>query len=189
MTSAIQYTGIDENFPVAGQDNNSQGFRDNFLYIKEGLAQAYSEITDLQNNTAKLNDDNDFGGVKKLENGIVRRLSHFATNIGTISSSTNLDTRDADVYYAVIGGTLTITFGNWPVTDDITERRIRLILTSNGSNSVVTFASSGNVSVRKDNNFPATFNTGTNVNGDFIIEASKLSNRPIVYLNYLGFFA
>ena len=189
MTSSIEYSGIDENFPVAGQDNNSQGFRDNFLYIKEGLAQAYSEITDLQNNTAKLNDDNDFGGIKKLENGIVRRLTHFATNMGTLSANTNLDTRDADVYYGIIGAGLTITFGNWPSGDEITERRIRLILTSNGTSYNVSFASSGSVQIRKDNTFPGTFSTGTNVTGDFIIEATKLSNRPIVYLKYLGFFS
>ena len=189
MTSVIEYSGIDENFPVAGQDNNSQGFRDNFLYIKEGLAQAYTEITELQNNTAKLNDDNDFGGVKKLENGIVRRLSHFVTNLGTISAATNLDTRDADVFYGVIGGSLTITFGNWPIGDDITERRIRLILTSNGSSANVNFASSGNVTIRKESSFNLPFATGTNVNGDHIIEATKLSNRSFVYLKYLGFFS
>ena len=184
MTSSIAYSGIDENFPVAGQDNNSQGFRDNFLYV----AQAYSEITDLQNNTAKLNEDNDFGGIKKLENGIQRRLNHFATSLGTISSATNIDTRDADVFTAIIGAGLTITFGNWPTGDEIVERRVRLILSSNGTSYPVVFATSGGGSVKKDDNFPSPFNTGTNVNIDFIIEATKLSNRNVVYLKYVGQF-
>ena len=188
MTSSIAYSGIDENFPVAGQDNNSQGFRDNFLYVKEGLAQAYSEITDLQNNTAKLNEDNDFGGIKKLENGIQRRLNHFATSLGTISSATNIDTRDADVFTAIIGAGITITFGNWPTGDEIVERRVRLILSSNGTSYPVVFATSGGGSVKKDDNFPSPFNTGTNVNVDFIIEATKLSNRNVVYLKYVGQF-
>ena len=60
MTSAISYSSIDETYPVAGQDNNSQGFRDNFNYIKAGLTTAASEITALQTNTAKTNADNDF---------------------------------------------------------------------------------------------------------------------------------
>jgi len=30
MTSAINIDNISGTFPVAGQDNNSQGFRDNF---------------------------------------------------------------------------------------------------------------------------------------------------------------
>jgi hypothetical protein len=192
MTSSIASSGIDENFPVAGVDNNSQGFRDNFLYVKEGLAQAASEITDLQNNTAKLNEDNDFGGIKKLENGIQRRLNHFAASLGTITSPTNIDTRDADMFTATIGADLTITFGNWPSGDEIVERKIRLILTSSGTNRAVNFATSGGGIVKKSGfeNFSPTnqFSTGTNVNGDFIIEATKLSNRNVVYLKYLGQF-
>jgi hypothetical protein len=62
MTSAITTTNIDGAFPIAGQDNNSQGFRDNFTNIKTGLNTAKSEITDLQTNTAKLNANNDFNG-------------------------------------------------------------------------------------------------------------------------------
>jgi hypothetical protein len=45
MTSAITTTNIDGAFPIAGQDNNSQGFRDNFTNIKTGLNTAKSEIT------------------------------------------------------------------------------------------------------------------------------------------------
>jgi len=60
MTSAINIDNISGTFPVAGQDNNSQGFRDNFTNIKAGLNVAKSEITTLQNTTAKLDDDNDF---------------------------------------------------------------------------------------------------------------------------------
>jgi len=48
MTSAIN-PNINENFPIAGVDNNTQGFRDNFSIIKNSLSAAYNEITDLQN--------------------------------------------------------------------------------------------------------------------------------------------
>ena len=34
MTSAINPNNIDSAYPVAGQDNDSQGFRDNFTNIK-----------------------------------------------------------------------------------------------------------------------------------------------------------
>ena len=37
MPSNINTSSIDETYPVAGQDNNSQGFRDNFTNIKIGL--------------------------------------------------------------------------------------------------------------------------------------------------------
>ena len=48
MTSRIDNTRINASFPVAGQNNDSQGFRDNFANIKLGLGTANSEITELQ---------------------------------------------------------------------------------------------------------------------------------------------
>jgi hypothetical protein len=82
--SNIASNNINELFPVQGQDNPSQGFRDNFLYIKQGLATAKVEITDLQSNTAKLNADNDFNG-HMLENIIVNNQSEFFRNKGKIN--------------------------------------------------------------------------------------------------------
>ena len=48
MTSNIDNTRINANFPRAGQDNDSQGFRDNFANIKVALGNAKSEISELQ---------------------------------------------------------------------------------------------------------------------------------------------
>ena len=55
MASTIISGTIDGAYPVAGVDNDTQGFRDNFTIIKTGLATAASEVTALQANTAKLN--------------------------------------------------------------------------------------------------------------------------------------
>ena len=60
--SAITYTGIDEEFPVPGQDNDSQGFRDNFSQIKTGLETAKTELTDLLTSVARTDTANDFNG-------------------------------------------------------------------------------------------------------------------------------
>lgn len=48
MASSINTTNIDGTFPVAGQDNSSQGFRDNFTNVKTNLGYAKTEIEDLQ---------------------------------------------------------------------------------------------------------------------------------------------
>ena len=48
MTSLINYNNIDETFPIPGQDNNSQGFRDNFSAISGQLGIAAQEISALQ---------------------------------------------------------------------------------------------------------------------------------------------
>jgi hypothetical protein len=49
MTSQINPSSIDITYPIAGQDNDSQGFRTNFKNIQTGLETARSEITVLQN--------------------------------------------------------------------------------------------------------------------------------------------
>ena len=48
MASNINPQIIDGAYPVAGQDNDSQGFRDNFTNTKTNFEYAAAEITDLQ---------------------------------------------------------------------------------------------------------------------------------------------
>jgi len=48
MSSNINPTSINGNYPIAGQDNDSQGFRDNFTNILNNFTYAASEISDLQ---------------------------------------------------------------------------------------------------------------------------------------------
>ena len=50
MASNIVDTTIDDTYPVAGIDNDSQGFRDNFNIIKSNFVAAKAELTELQNN-------------------------------------------------------------------------------------------------------------------------------------------
>ena len=49
MASNINPNNIDGSYPVAGQDNNSQGFRDNFTNTKVNFQYAKEEINDLEN--------------------------------------------------------------------------------------------------------------------------------------------
>lgn len=62
MASNISTANIDTTFPVAGQDNDSQGFRDNFSQVKTQLDTASTEITTIQTNQAVTNADTDFNG-------------------------------------------------------------------------------------------------------------------------------
>jgi hypothetical protein len=83
-TSQINFDNINAAYPVAGQDNDSQGFRDNFGAIKLALSTASNEITNIQLYSAKLADtsgngvDNDFnsGSIQNavLRNNFVRKF-------------------------------------------------------------------------------------------------------------------
>jgi len=54
MASNINPYNIDHTYPVAGQDNDSQGFRDNFTNTRNNFIQAKSEIETLQTNVTEL---------------------------------------------------------------------------------------------------------------------------------------
>jgi hypothetical protein len=69
-TESIVPDTIDDAYPVAGQDNDSQGFRDNFNIIKTNTVYTKAALQNLDDNTAKTNADNLF-----FENVISRYIS------------------------------------------------------------------------------------------------------------------
>jgi len=54
MASLINPGKIDITYPIAGQDNDTQGFRTNYQNIKNNFTVAASEITALQSNVETL---------------------------------------------------------------------------------------------------------------------------------------
>ena len=52
MASNINATNIDITFPIAGQDNDTQGFRTNFTTIQQNFNIAATEISQLQSNSS-----------------------------------------------------------------------------------------------------------------------------------------
>ena len=92
MTSAINPNNIDGAYPVAGQDNNSQGFRDNFTNTATNFQYAADEISDLQAKVVlkealtgtTLN--NDMGG-SVLSNAELQDMSETVVALGTVAGS------------------------------------------------------------------------------------------------------
>ena len=89
MSSNINPNNIDGTYPIAGQDNNSQGFRDNFTQTKVNFQYAASEITDLQNNAVLKSAltggtlDNNMGGALLYD----ATIQDFAATVVAISLS------------------------------------------------------------------------------------------------------
>ena len=121
MSSNINPNNIDGTYPIAGQDNNSQGFRDNFTQTKVNFQYAASEITDLQNNVVLKSAltggtvDNNMGGTL-LYNAT---MQDFAATVVAISlSSTTCTVNYASGHYqtVTIGSAITVAFTNFPVS-------------------------------------------------------------------------
>ena len=122
MASNINPYNVDGTFPVAGQDNSSQGFRDNFTNIKNNFAFAQAEITDLQTKsilTAALNGQtisNDMAGAP-IVRPLLRAWTEAYIDLGLINTGVaSLDFTKASVYKFNTAGPVTISFptGTWP---------------------------------------------------------------------------
>lgn len=131
MASNIVVTNIDENYPVAGQDNDSQGFRDNFQNIKAAIDVAKGEITALQNNSPQLTSNNDFNS-NTISNAVLKDVSETAP--ATINISAQNDTIDFTegsfrrINLTIDGGVTDpenlVTFSNFGPTDTVSKIRI-----------------------------------------------------------------
>jgi hypothetical protein len=119
MTSQINPNDIDGAYPVAGQDNDSQGFRDNFTNTVTNFQYAADEITDLQNNVvlkAALTGtvlDNNMNG-QPLYNFEASQISGTALLIGTTSGTVTLDWDNGSYQTLTTSGSVTLGFTNFP---------------------------------------------------------------------------
>lgn len=85
---------IDAQFPVPGQDNDTQGFRNNFSNIRDSLGAAAAEITDLQvTNIGIINSLNNITNPENISVSIITAtsvVSESITNNGNITSTGNI---------------------------------------------------------------------------------------------------
>ena len=188
MTSAIVFDTIDETYPVAGQDNNSQGFRDNFSLIKNAFSTTSSEITDLQNNTAKTDVDNDFNGVE-ISNAVLSNNTLSVQNLSNQTGNFVINVQDADMFYGTVttAADSIITFSNWP--DAPKFRKIRVIINSSGVQKNLKFAGGA----MRYYNVPVISASRTVVvtsdpNSSYHFEVSSYNGGTTIYVLYLGQF-
>ena len=115
-TSAIVYTTINENFPAAGQDNDSQGFRDNFARIKTALGTAQTEVTYLNNNAVDKTKNNDMGN--NTQSNLILKNVGVASNSALTSAATTSVITFSEYHYRrySLGNTENVfQIDNWPV--------------------------------------------------------------------------
>tara|TARA_X000001316_G_C917405_1_gene31629 strand:+ start:288 stop:875 length:588 start_codon:yes stop_codon:yes gene_type:complete len=139
MATAITVANIDGAFPVAGQDNDSQGFRDNFSQIKTQLTTAGTEITALQTNSAVTNADTDFNGHDQSEL-VLKDWGQKVVAKGAVSGSVACSFADGNVTTATTSGNLTLTFTNFPTDDSGTNvyATMKMLVTKANSTHTIT---------------------------------------------------
>jgi len=144
MTSNINPNNIDGAYPVAGQDNNSQGFRDNFTNTKTNFAYAAAEITDLQNKAvlkAALTGttlNNDMGG-SILSNAQLQNISGTVVSLGTLSGDVGINYTAGPYQTVTTNGSISLAFTNFTAAG--TADYVEVQITVSNVSHTVTFPS------------------------------------------------
>lgn len=132
MASNINPNSIDASYPVAGQDNSTQGFRTNFASIKQNFQYAEDEINALQTHALLTNvtssnfNDNTLYAIRLQDTAFAK-----ATN-SSASGSIVLNFATAQYYSLVTAGSVSLTFTNWPsaASNSVGTIRVRVEVTN-----------------------------------------------------------
>ena len=196
MTSLINFAAINENFPVAGQDNDTQVFRDNFDTIKTNFSTAKTEITDLQDNAVRTDGDNDFlyniVGSVTLNDAYLRKKDYGAA---IVAGTQDVSFKQAMYHVIKLGADTSLSFSEFPTgAVDATGLgqigKATLELYGDGTKRKISFSMSGST-VKKKSVFPALTEAGshdievTSATNPKIIEVWQHS-ATVIFFNYLG---
>ena len=135
MTSSINPNNIDGTYPVAGQDNNSQGFRDNFTNTKTNFQYAADEIDDLQSKVvlkAALTGavlDNDMNG-SLLSNAQIQDFSQTRVALGTLTGSVGVNYANGHYQTVTTGGSISLAFTNFSAAGTLSFVVVRVTVSS-----------------------------------------------------------
>lgn len=117
--SNINPYNIDGTFPIAGQDNDSQGFRDNFTNTKNNFIFAASELADLQGKaitTSALNGqtlNNNMNGTLLTAPQLVA-WTQGLLDLGNVGGTVTFNYNQGNFQKCTPTGAITIGFTGWP---------------------------------------------------------------------------
>jgi hypothetical protein len=143
--STINTNGIDVNYPIPGQNNSTQGFRNNFAAIKQNLNLASSEITDLQNKVvlksalANSTLNNDMANTL-ISNASTLGFRATTYNLGNaITGTVTVDLTLGDMQYGNLAGNIFLDFGSWAPTNTVSNVTLQLGRPNNSADFSITF--------------------------------------------------
>lgn len=146
--SSINPNNIDGTYPIAGQDNDSQGFRDNFTNIKNNFTFASQELADLQQNAILKNAlsgttlNNNLNNAQLIAPQLTQ-VTQTINNLGTQSGSITVNWTDAQIQTLTTSGAITLALANWPTSGFYTTLTLQITV-ADASHSI-TFPSAVNL--------------------------------------------
>ena len=140
MASSIVPGNIDGTYPKSGEDNSSQGFRDNFNSIKNNFQYAKDEIETMQTGKASLSSSSDFTD-NEVTRAKFKDTSETVYAHGSVSGgAVTLNHENGHYQTLTITADTTFSFTNFPATGAL-GRIILDITVAPSSTGILTFPS------------------------------------------------
>jgi len=136
--SNINPQNIDGTFPIAGQDNNSQGFRDNFTNTINNFTFAAAELADLQTYAVVTGPLTSVGQTGTPTNNMnytyltkpqLLGAVQTSKNVGNIANAGTIQVDWSQGHYQTVGatGSVSLSFtSTWPTTSLYTKLRLQI---------------------------------------------------------------
>lgn len=196
MPSNIVSTTIDGEYPVAGVDNDSQGFRDNFQIIKDNFAAAKEEIEDLQDNAARVDADSNFAGNKVIAAEIDQATEAF-TAVGTVNSDQNMSFLNGHYQSFNVTADLTLTLADWPESGKYARMAAQVEVADGNTGPItVEFVGEGNGTFKKASSVGWTASSSTSISiqtnsttDPTVVEFWTTDGGDTIFARYMGVFS
>jgi hypothetical protein len=131
MASNINPNNIDGTYPVAGQDNDSQGFRTNFANIRTNFDKTKTELEDLQSKVivksalTGITLDNDMAGTV-LSGAQLKDTRETLVSIGTAGGDQELSHRTAHNHTISTNASVVLNFAGFPAAGTVGRMRFEI---------------------------------------------------------------
>jgi hypothetical protein len=189
MATTITYTTIDEAYPVAGVDNDTQGFRDNFAIIKQALQDAATEVSALNEFAVRTDQTSAFNGTG-LEGPELRQWTQqvvdHGTDLGAVENDLNINWNAAAYQAYQVVAPVTFTFAEWPETGTYGEVTVQVL--ADDTPRTITFATESPGTIKYGPGFPETI-TVTSSTNPILFKFWTIDSGATVYAQYLGEFS
>lgn len=187
-TSSSNIASIDADYPRAGQDNDSQGFRDNFTKVQDELTNAHADLTALDTNTVKNNDAITNMQGNTINNVVITQGSQKFYSGGVLSSAgvRPVSYEIATYHSYTINSTgITLQLADWPTSGKYAEVLIELRGRSQADTVTFDTENSGSIKVATGFAHPATIDDNIH---PYIYRFWTIDGGQTVYGEYLGEF-
>ena len=190
MASRIVPTNIDGTFPVAGQDNSSQGFRDNFTNTKNNFTFARNEISDLQSKailTAALDGstlNNDMAGTQLIRPQL-KAWTQALVDLGSISGTATVSFTVGNFQKITAAGAVTLALSGWPSTGTAGgygSVRVWIVI-SDYTTQTLTLPASVSIGVNDISGYSSVTSAITfDANGNYIFDFSSIDGGSTYFI-------